>query len=347
MRSSAKSLAAGFVAASFAGAASAATITPTVFTDDATVNSNCTLREAIEAANTDAAVDDCPAGDPFPTVDVIPLAAGTYAKTLAALLDVAEDLEVDGAGQATTDLAGDGAHGLLNVDSGVTLSLADLSLRGGHAGSGAGVRVQAGHLVLTDVTVYDCVATGGGGAVDVTDGSAMLTRVVLHDDEGDLSGGAINALRSDVDLTDCEVRDNSAPSPTSSSNGIGGGIASTGGDPFATLGGNLESPGDTCGLTDASDQADVADPLLGPLADHGGFTFTHLPLPGSPAIDQALTANCLADDQRGNARPLDGDSVPPAECDVGSVEVVFGETDALFADGFESGDTSAWSATVP
>jgi hypothetical protein len=37
-------------------------------------------------------------------------------------------------------------------------------------------------------------------------------------------------------------------------------------------------------LTGPDDQINT-DPLLGPLQDNGGPTFTHLPMPGSPAID--------------------------------------------------------------
>jgi hypothetical protein len=45
-----------------------------------------------------------------------------------------------------------------------------------------------------------------------------------------------------------------------------------------------------------------ADPLLGPLKDNGGPTWTHALLPGSPAIDQG-TAGGLTADQRGVPRP--------------------------------------------
>lgn len=55
--------------------AQAANITPTTFADDNTVNGNCTLREAVRAANGDAAVDACPAGS---GADTITLAAGVY-----------------------------------------------------------------------------------------------------------------------------------------------------------------------------------------------------------------------------------------------------------------------------
>src|SRR4029077_9103629 len=54
----------------------AAAITVTTTADDA-VNGNCSLREAIRAANANAAVDACPAG--LSTMgDVIVLAAGVY-----------------------------------------------------------------------------------------------------------------------------------------------------------------------------------------------------------------------------------------------------------------------------
>lgn len=62
------------------------------------------------------------------------------------------------------------------------------------------------------------------------------------------------------------------------------------------------------------------DPQLGPLADNGGPTKTHLPLTSSPAIDTG--ADCGPTDQRGQPRPADGSSaIPGAICDVGPVEV--------------------------
>jgi CSLREA domain-containing protein len=59
----------------FAGDAAATVITPSTTADDLTNNGNCTLREAVKAADTDTAVDACPAGS---GADVISLQAGTY-----------------------------------------------------------------------------------------------------------------------------------------------------------------------------------------------------------------------------------------------------------------------------
>ena len=74
------------------------------------------------------------------------------------------------------------------------------------------------------------------------------------------------------------------------------------------------APDGSCGATVAG-----AD-LLGPLADNGGPTLTHLPAIGSGAVDAiplgtpGLCDGTLAEDQRGVARPQGGG------CDIGAVE---------------------------
>jgi CSLREA domain-containing protein len=66
---------------------------------------------------------------------------------------------------------------------------------------------------------------------------------------------------------------------------------------------------------------------LGPLADNGGPTRTHLPMLGSPAIDAwdvdhvGADGDCPRQDQRGALRPLDGNADGRLACDIGAVEV--------------------------
>ncbi len=81
-------------------------------------------------------------------------------------------------------------------------------------------------------------------------------------------------------------------------------------------GGNLESPGNTCGFNGPGDQVNVADPKIGPLAMNGGLTKTHALLAGSPAIGHGNDAACPATDQRGVTRPAPAGG----HCDVGSYE---------------------------
>jgi hypothetical protein len=95
-------------------------------------------------------------------------------------------------------------------------------------------------------------------------------------------------------------------------------------------GGNIIGNSERCqASTRPTDLLDVA-PNLGPLADNGGFTRTHLP--GKGAIDRGVRSVCPSDDQRGMARPLDGDGDGSADCDVGAVEA---RSDTIFVDNFE------------
>jgi hypothetical protein len=86
------------------------------------------------------------------------------------------------------------------------------------------------------------------------------------------------------------------------------------GSPLVDGGGNLSYPDATCpGLN--------ADPLLGPLQDNGGPTWTMALGEGSAAIDAADDAICAAPpvnnlDQRSVTRPQG------THCDIGAVEQV-------------------------
>ena len=97
--------------------------------------------------------------------------------------------------------------------------------------------------------------------------------------------------------------------------------------------GNIESPGDTCGLDGGSNEVEMpaVQLHLGALGDHGGFTHTYEPALGSFLIDQAKETWCLFSplDQRRHLRPADG-----VTCDIGAVESGAG-ADTIFADGFD------------
>ncbi|MFN7974667.1 MAG: CSLREA domain-containing protein [Acidobacteriota bacterium] len=83
----------------------------------------------------------------------------------------------------------------------------------------------------------------------------------------------------------------------------------------ASLGGNLESPGNTFGFDQSSDQVDVPDPGLLPLDWYGGPTKTHALKRQSPAVDAGAPGDCLHFDQRGQPRPSG------SNCDSGAYEL--------------------------
>ncbi len=111
-------------------------------------------------------------------------------------------------------------------------------------------------------------------------------------------------------------------------------------------GGNMEGHG-TCCLTAPGD-AQWATNQVGPLGDHGGHTWTMLPLPLTSLLDNPWAdANCRPEDQRLVTRPQSGLPGAPIACDTGAVELRQEDLVMIFADGFESGNTSAWSTTAP
>jgi len=90
---------------------------------------------------------------------------------------------------------------------------------------------------------------------------------------------------------------------------------------------NLVGVLDNCTLTGSSGLDLIGvDPLLGPLADNHGPTFTHALQSGSPAIDSANPQGCfegqvqLKFDQRGLLRHWDGNGDGTVRCDIGSFE---------------------------
>jgi hypothetical protein len=104
-------------------------------------------------------------------------------------------------------------------------------------------------------------------------------------------------------------------------------------------GDNLDSDG-TCSLSDTADRPN-RDPLLGPLQDNGGPTWTHALLPGSPAINAGTNTGCPPTDQRGIERPQG------PTCDIGAFEFG-GPRAAVTLDGstFAAGQTVTYRGTV-
>jgi CSLREA domain-containing protein len=173
-----------------------ATIMVNTTADELNADGDCSLREAVRAANLDSPVDGCPAGG---GADTIALAQGVYQLSIAGAgedsaltgdLDITRDLTITGAGASTTVIDGGGLDRVLDI-WGVSVHLAHLTVRNGSTDmNGGGIANNAGALTLDDVIISNNQAGGDGGGV-ANAGALTLNNSVISDNSSENVGGGI------------------------------------------------------------------------------------------------------------------------------------------------------------
>ena len=182
---------------------------------------------------------------------------------------------------------------------GLNLSITGSTISRNQGFYNGGIWINTCQVQMTNVTIAENTATGsnGGGVwLGHTPTGTLLNCTIANNHStaaGQVAGGIFG---EGLTLVNTIVAGNTAMyTPTCSASRTGGG-------------GNLQWPaGSPC-----TDAPLVADPLLGPLGDHGGDTETLVPAAGSPA--RGLGTGCPATDQLGNARP--------SPCTAGAVEAL-------------------------
>jgi hypothetical protein len=251
-------------------------------------------------------------------------ASGTPSKPGSATLTV-----VNCTLSANTARIGAGLGNLPYSGSSVTLTVANSTLNGNTAEQGGGG-----------------IANDPGGQVTLKNSTLSGNSVALN---GGFNGGGVENFGGIVTITSSTLTGNSV----GGGSGYGGGIYNDGGTvtigntilnnnlgPFnsgnlyyslprpgtiTSLGYNLSSDWAGGGLLNNATDRNNTGAQLGPLQDNGGPTFTHAPLPGSPAIDNGKNLDGSTTDQRGFARTHDDPTITYATggdgTDIGAVEV--------------------------
>lgn len=153
------------------------TVTKTEDTADGQCNSDCSLREAIRAANTTTALDTIllPAG-----VFTLTISGNNEDFAVRGDLDITEDLVIKGAGPEQTIIEGNRQDRIFELRNffGTAVEISDLTIRNGRvSGPGGGIVVRSNtHLTLSNSNIYSNTSTSsdGGGGIHIQ-GSGILT----------------------------------------------------------------------------------------------------------------------------------------------------------------------------
>jgi CSLREA domain-containing protein len=204
-RSAVVSLLAGaaLAAVALAPPAGAATISPTTTNDDFTTNGNCSLREAVQAANTNLARDACPAGSSSQP-DTIALPGAFYLLNLGAAgenFNASGDLDVLPATNSPLTIKSNGSESEINgnlddrvIDdsSAGALTLDHITLNAGDppSGDGGGLRnTGTGPVTLLTSSVTHSHTTARGGGLRVGLGDLTLSHSTVSNNESTASSG--------------------------------------------------------------------------------------------------------------------------------------------------------------
>ena len=244
--------------------------------------------------------------------------SGVIRLTTGELL-VDKSVTINGAGADVLAVDGNATSSVFQIGSGKTVTISDLTIRNGEGNFGGGILNGGGAtLTITDSTLSGNIGGFGGGIFNT--GTLAIVNCTVSGNAASEGAGIYNGATSTI--TNSTLSGNAAPGAgggcvnlgtlqianstlSDNSSGLGGGVFNLGtlqigntilntgdsganisnsGGTVTSLGYNLSSDDGGGFLTGPGDQINT-DPMLGPLQDNGGPTFTHALLPASPAID--------------------------------------------------------------
>jgi CSLREA domain-containing protein len=295
---------------------------------DGCTPTDCSLREAIIAANADAGAD------------TITIPAGTYTLAITGAgenesatgdLDVEGELILRGAGAAETIIDGNALDRVLDIRLDASTTIEGLTIRNGSAITtgnvvGGGI-YNNGTLTLTEIVIVDNVANAGGGVFSLRTLTLVHTTVrgnqaIAAGITNPQGGGIFN--RGTLRIEQSTLHSNSTPTEAVASQG--GAIWNEGGDltiTNSTLSSNTSRSGGGLGNQNATARLTNITLAANRASDGGGVqSFVCATCSGSVTLTNTLLADNGSSNCSGNRIVSDGGNLDDtATCGFGATDV--------------------------
>ena len=203
-------------------------ITVNTLVDENNAGADCSLREAITAANTNAAYGGCTAGSGTDTITVS--VAGTLTLT-SALPAITSDMTIDGGSQAGFIVSGNNLYHPFTVTGGATIyvTITRMTITNGLVSSWPGggcIGASNATLIVSGVTIDSCTATSSnnGGAISTSNASLTVEDSQITNNRttsGSTNGGGIYVQGPAFVMTNSLVSGNHVAEGASGGNGGG------------------------------------------------------------------------------------------------------------------------------
>lgn len=193
--------------------AHAVSLTVNSLADSIAADGECTLREAIQNANNNAATnDDCAAGSGADTITFSVSGTITLGSKLPLIADAA-GLTIDGTGQTVT-ISGNNLVSVVTVHGLASLTLNGLTIANGSTNIYGGGIENYGTLTITNsIFTGNCNSSYDGGGIYNQSGSVTITDSIFTGNtaaHGNHGGGGIYSLAGIVTIVNSTFSDNTA-----------------------------------------------------------------------------------------------------------------------------------------
>lgn len=177
-------------------------------TDDGLCNIDCTLREAINAANTNGGHDTIQFDLPNNSTIVL---GGTQ------LPVITDSLYIDGNTAVSLTISGNNASRIFEIGTGTAVSLTRLTISNGLVTSthpirnGGGIYVNPfANVTINNSTIANNTAMNNGGGLFSQRGNVTINNNTIQNNRSDNNGGGIATTIGDLTIIESSIKDNVA-----------------------------------------------------------------------------------------------------------------------------------------